>query len=190
MSSQAMSRAKFAYVGCFTTEKRKARGKGVAVFRIDGASGKWTFVHACDAIPNPGFIALDRTQRFLYSAHGDSHETASYARDPETRQAHVSEQAGHRGRQFVHRRRRCEQPLCSSLDGPWRGTLPPQRRRFTRGTMRAAAAARRPRSRGSATRSTHIRIRRFSIRAAGSSSRRTKAWIECTCFATTRSGAS
>ena len=84
MSSQATSRAKFAYVGCFTTEKRKARGKGVAVFRIDSASGKWTFIHACDAIPNPGFIALDRTQRFLYSAHGDSHETASYARDPET----------------------------------------------------------------------------------------------------------
>lgn len=84
MSSQAMTRSKFAYVGCFTSEKRKARGKGVAVFRIDGTSGKWTHVHACDAIHNPGFIALDRTQRFLYSAHGDSHETASYSRDPET----------------------------------------------------------------------------------------------------------
>ena len=84
MNSPRAPRARFAYVGCFTSEKRKARGKGVAVFRIDADTGTWTHVQACDAIPNPGYIALDRTQRFLYSAHGDSSETASYARDPET----------------------------------------------------------------------------------------------------------
>ena len=32
---------KYAYVGCFTTEKREARGQGVAVYRID-ANGKWS----------------------------------------------------------------------------------------------------------------------------------------------------
>lgn len=69
----------FAYVGCFTTEKRKARGKGVAVFRIDSATGNWSYVHACDAIPNPHYVCLDRTQRFLYSAHGDSAEIGAYA---------------------------------------------------------------------------------------------------------------
>lgn len=77
-------RPTFAYVGCFTTEKRKARGKGIAVFRIDPASGTWRFVEACDYIPNPHWIALDRTERRLYSAHGDSAETAAYARDPQT----------------------------------------------------------------------------------------------------------
>ncbi|MGZ9038949.1 MAG: lactonase family protein, partial [Burkholderiales bacterium] len=77
-------RPTFAYVGCFTTEKRKARGKGVAAFHIDPASGKWRQVDACDALPNPGFIALDRTQRFLYSAHGDSAEIGSYAVDAQT----------------------------------------------------------------------------------------------------------
>jgi 6-phosphogluconolactonase len=70
----------FAYVGCFTTEKRRARGKGIAVFRID--HGKWTQVDACDAIPNPHYVALDRTQNYLYSAHGDSSEIGAYARDP------------------------------------------------------------------------------------------------------------
>lgn len=75
----ATDKPKFAFVGCFTTEKRKARGKGVAVFRIDPASGDWIFVHACDASPNPSYISLDRTQRFLYSAHGDSSEVCSYA---------------------------------------------------------------------------------------------------------------
>ena len=74
----------FAYVGGFTTEKRKARGKGVAVFRIDPGSGVWSAVEACDAIPNPHFLALDPTQRFLYSAHGDGSEAGAYARDPAT----------------------------------------------------------------------------------------------------------
>jgi 6-phosphogluconolactonase (cycloisomerase 2 family) len=77
-------RPKFAYVGCFTTEKRKARGKGVAVFRIDPASGRWTFVEACDFSPNPHYVALDHSQRRLYSAHGDSSEVCAYARDLET----------------------------------------------------------------------------------------------------------
>ncbi|HEX2827052.1 MAG TPA: lactonase family protein [Burkholderiales bacterium] len=74
---------RYAYVGGFTTEKRKAQGKGVAVYRIDDA-GKWSFVHACDAIHNPHYVCLDRTQRFLYSAHGDSSETAAYSIDDAT----------------------------------------------------------------------------------------------------------
>jgi len=82
--SESRMKPKFAYVGCFTTEKRKARGKGVAVFRIDAATGAWSFVDACNAIPNPHYVCLDHTQRFLYSAHGDSSEIGAYAIDPQT----------------------------------------------------------------------------------------------------------
>jgi 6-phosphogluconolactonase len=82
--SRSDLKPKFAYVGCFTTEKRKARGKGVAVFRIDPATGAWTLVDACDAIPNPHYVCLDHTQRFLYSAHGDSSEIGAYAIDAQT----------------------------------------------------------------------------------------------------------
>src|SRR5215468_7343000 len=71
----------FAYVGSFTTEKRKARGRGISVYRVDPSSGAWTLVHANDAVANPGFLALDRRQRFLYAAHGDSGEVSSYAID-------------------------------------------------------------------------------------------------------------
>jgi 6-phosphogluconolactonase len=77
-------RPKFAYVGCFTTEKRKAKGRGIALFSIDPASGKWTFVEACNALHNPSYICLDRAQRFMYSAHGDSSEVCAYARDART----------------------------------------------------------------------------------------------------------
>lgn len=81
MESKSAGRPKFAYVGSFTTAKRKAKGKGIAVFRIDPATGRWTLVDTCDAIPNPSYICLDPTQRFLYSAHGDSSEICAYARD-------------------------------------------------------------------------------------------------------------
>src|SRR5215212_3082339 len=84
MPPQTEARAKFAYVGCFTNEKRKARGKGVAVYSIDPETGTWHFVHACEAVHNPHWVALDRKQQFLYSAHGDSSETCSYSRDKAT----------------------------------------------------------------------------------------------------------
>ena len=62
MSQRERVKPTFAYVGCVTTEKRKARGKGVAVYRIDPADGIWRFVQACDYIHNPHYVALDRTQ--------------------------------------------------------------------------------------------------------------------------------
>ena len=77
-------RPRFAYVGAFTTEKRKARGKGIAVFRIDPKDGAWQLVQTCETVHNPHFLALDGTQRFLYSAHGDSDQVCAYARDAET----------------------------------------------------------------------------------------------------------
>jgi 6-phosphogluconolactonase (cycloisomerase 2 family) len=77
-------RPKFAYVGCFSSEQRKARGKGIAQFEIGPASGKWTLVETCQTIPNPSYIWLHPSGRSLYSAHGDSDEVCSYARDPRT----------------------------------------------------------------------------------------------------------
>ena len=77
-------RPKFAYVGCFSSEKRKAKGKGIAQFAIDSATGRWSLVDTCQTIPNPSYIWLHPSGRSLYSAHGDSDEVCSYARDPQT----------------------------------------------------------------------------------------------------------
>jgi 6-phosphogluconolactonase len=84
MSATQGSRATFAYVGCFTTARRKARGEGIAAFRIAADTGAWHFVEAYAEIVNPHYVTLDRTQRFLYSAHGDSSEIGAYARDPKS----------------------------------------------------------------------------------------------------------
>ncbi|HWN52651.1 MAG TPA: lactonase family protein [Xanthobacteraceae bacterium] len=70
----------FAYVGCFTTARRKALGKGISVYRIDGG-GAWTLLQTLETVPNPQFIAFDRQHRFLYSVHGDGTEVGAYAID-------------------------------------------------------------------------------------------------------------
>ena len=71
----------FAYVGCFTTERRKAQGKGISVYRIDRTGGTWELVQILETVPNPQFIAFDRQKRFLYSVHGDGTEVSAYAID-------------------------------------------------------------------------------------------------------------
>ena len=78
----------FAYIGCFTTAHRKARGKGISVYRIDPASGpshNWSLIEVFETIANPGYVALDSTQRFLYASHGDGDTVSAYAIDPHTR---------------------------------------------------------------------------------------------------------
>jgi 6-phosphogluconolactonase len=74
----------FAYVGSFTTAKRKARGKGISLYRVD-ASGAWVLVEVFETIANPGFVALDSKQRFLYASHGDGDTVTAYAIDAHTR---------------------------------------------------------------------------------------------------------
>ena len=84
MESKNATHVTFAYVGCFTTEKRKARGKGISVFRIDQATGAWELVEVYDTIPNPHYLTLDHTQNLLYSAHGDGSEIGAYAINKQT----------------------------------------------------------------------------------------------------------
>ena len=73
----------FAYLGSFTTQKRKGHGGGINVYRIDPASGAWSHEQLLEIV-NPSFLALDREQRFLYSVHSDLEVVSSYAIDEQT----------------------------------------------------------------------------------------------------------
>ena len=84
MESTGITSPMFAFVGCFTTKERNARGKGISVYRIDQSTGAWTSVQVLETIPNPQFISFDREQKFLYSAHGDGTEIGAYAIDRQT----------------------------------------------------------------------------------------------------------
>jgi 6-phosphogluconolactonase (cycloisomerase 2 family) len=76
----------FVYVGCYTTERRKARGKGLKVYSIDTDSGEWDQIQEipADLSVNPSFLAFDKNKRFLYVAHGDHTEVSAYSIDPNT----------------------------------------------------------------------------------------------------------
>jgi 6-phosphogluconolactonase len=77
----AQVREMFAYVGAFTTAQRKGHGDGINVYRMDPRTGAWTHVQLLSGLVNPSFLALDHTQRFLYSVHADLDEVSAYAID-------------------------------------------------------------------------------------------------------------
>jgi 6-phosphogluconolactonase (cycloisomerase 2 family) len=71
----------FAYVGSFTTAKRKARGDGINVYRMDVATGRWTHVQNVGDLVNPSFLALSPDQKFLFAVQGDAAHATALARD-------------------------------------------------------------------------------------------------------------
>jgi 6-phosphogluconolactonase (cycloisomerase 2 family) len=73
----------FAYVGSFTTAKRKARGDGMHVYRVNPEAGGWTHVQHVGGLTNPSYFALSPDQRFLYSVHGDEDYATAFALDPQ-----------------------------------------------------------------------------------------------------------
>ncbi len=81
MNATNKSLPKFAYVGCFTSAKRKARGKGISVYSVDPITGIWSLIETFKTLDNPSFLALDRQQNFLYSVHGDSENVCAYRID-------------------------------------------------------------------------------------------------------------
>lgn len=71
----------FAYVGCFTSEKRHGHGKGISIFEVSESNRSWSLLEVFQTIPNPTFLALDHKNSHLYSAHGDGSEISAYAID-------------------------------------------------------------------------------------------------------------
>ena len=77
---------KLAYVGCYTTKQRNARGEGINVYRIDPATGTWTHAQLVKDLENPSWLTLDRHQRALYVAHGDGEIVSAFRVDEQTGQ--------------------------------------------------------------------------------------------------------
>jgi len=74
----------YAYVGCYTTEQRHARGDGIHVYRMDQQTGAWSHIQHVGNLVNPSFLILSRDQRFLYSVHGDEAYATAFAVDQST----------------------------------------------------------------------------------------------------------
>ena len=79
-AGQAASRgARFAYVGSFTSEVRKARGEGISVYRIDPDSGRWGRVQALNREINPGYLAVDPKRPVLYAVHSEANQVSAFS---------------------------------------------------------------------------------------------------------------
>lgn len=94
--------ARFAYVGCFTTEKRRARGNGIDVFAIDPQNADWTQIQHVPGLVNPSFLMASADGSTLYAVHGDQDYASAYARDPQTGWLRSLGQAASGGVNVVH----------------------------------------------------------------------------------------
>ena len=102
--AQAQQRAStvYAYVGCFTTAERYARGDGIHVYRVDSATGAWAHVEHVGGLVNPSFLTVRGDQRCLCSVHGDEDYVASFSIDPATGRLTELNRASAGGRNGVH----------------------------------------------------------------------------------------
>ena len=84
LEAQANRGALYAYVGCYTTAQRYARGDGIHVYRVEAETGVWTQVQQAGNLVNPSFLVLSRDQRCLYAVHGDESYATSFSVDRTT----------------------------------------------------------------------------------------------------------
>lgn len=92
----------YAYVGCYTTRQRSARGDGIHVYRVDPASGAWTHVQRVGDLVNPSFLVAAADGRHLYSVHGDETYATAFSVDPGTGFLRLLNRAETGGRNGVH----------------------------------------------------------------------------------------
>ena len=94
--------ALYAYVGCYTTAQRSARGDGIHVYRIDPRTVAWTHVQHVADLVNPSFLVMAADQRHLYSVHGDETYATAFSVDRATGFLQPLNRAETGGRNGVH----------------------------------------------------------------------------------------
>jgi 6-phosphogluconolactonase (cycloisomerase 2 family) len=92
----------YAYVGCYTTAQRYARGDGIHVYRLDLEAGAWSHVQHLGNLVNPSFLLMRPDQRYLYSVHGDETYATSFSVDRDTGQLTPLDRAETGGQNGVH----------------------------------------------------------------------------------------
>lgn len=72
-----------AFVGCFTTERRRARGRGIDVYRTGGGLDRWTHLGRVEGLANPSFLVADPKHAVLYTVQGDGEAASAWAVTPD-----------------------------------------------------------------------------------------------------------
>jgi 6-phosphogluconolactonase (cycloisomerase 2 family) len=93
---------RLAFVGCFTTTQRKARGTGIDAYRVDPDSGAWQASDHVSGLVNPSFLITDATRNILYCVHGDCDYATAFAIDAANGRLHSLGSAASGGTNGVH----------------------------------------------------------------------------------------
>jgi 6-phosphogluconolactonase (cycloisomerase 2 family) len=101
-ASRSPARALYAYVGCFTTAQRYARGDGIRVYHVEPDCEAWTVVQVVANLVNPSFLVTSPDQRFVYSVHGDEDYATAFSVSPDNGTLALRDRAGTGGRNGVH----------------------------------------------------------------------------------------
>ncbi|WP_267426706.1 lactonase family protein [Methylobacterium sp. GC_Met_2] len=72
-----------AFVGCFTTERRRARGQGIDVYRTGNGLEGWTHLGRVEGLTNPSFLITDPRRAALYTVQGDGAVASAFAAAPD-----------------------------------------------------------------------------------------------------------
>ncbi len=72
-----------AFVGCFTTARRRARGQGIDIYRAKGGLENWTHLGRVDGLDNPSFLVTDPRRAVLYTVQGDGAAATAFAVTPD-----------------------------------------------------------------------------------------------------------
>src|ERR1700712_315045 len=85
MSDAALRPAPLALAlfGCFTSERRRARGQGIDVYRTGAGLEGWTHLGRMEGLTNPSFLATDPARAVLYTVQGDGEAASAFAAAPD-----------------------------------------------------------------------------------------------------------
>ncbi|MGU3284368.1 lactonase family protein [Methylobacterium mesophilicum] len=72
-----------AFVGCFTTARRRARGQGIDIYRVGAGLDDWTHLGRVDGLENPSFLVTDPARAVLYTVRGDGTSATAFAVTPD-----------------------------------------------------------------------------------------------------------
>lgn len=91
-----------AYIGCRTTKRRQARGKGIEVYRVDEHGREWEHVQCVEGLTNPSYLVLNRAGDRLYCIHGDRSDISAFSVHPVSGELALLNQVSTCGANPVH----------------------------------------------------------------------------------------
>lgn len=89
-----------AFVGCFTTQHRGARGTGIYAYRTDRPV--WSALAGLAAFDNPSFLTVDARRNLLFCIYGDGRHASAFAIDPAAGRLKLINHAATDGLNGVH----------------------------------------------------------------------------------------